>query len=201
LEIPVEISHVSRDHPDENTLEDYVFGRLSEPKTAVLEEHILICERCQAALEQTDEYIRLMKFAASHPLEIPRLRGSKRPALTTAGILAAACIAVFSWFRPHATPVSVTLVSSRGGAAASANQAAAGHPLELSISAADVPPAAEYDLEMVTSAGESIWSGPASSRNGKLSAHVAKSLRAGGYWVRLYTQSSELLAEYGLQVQ
>ncbi len=196
----MEISLVSRDHPDESVLEEYVFGRLTEPRTAALEEHILICPRCQAALVQTDEYIRLMKFAASVPLETSRFQGGKRPAIAAAGILAA-CIALFSWFKPHPPPVSVTLVSHRGGPSASTNQAAAGHPLDLSISATDVPPAAGYGLEMVTSTGEPIWSGPANAENGKLFAHVARTLRAGRYWVRLYAQPSELLAEYGLEVQ
>jgi hypothetical protein len=173
LEIPVEISLVSRDHPDESVLEEYVFGRLSDPKASVLEEHILICPRCQEALAETDEYIRLVKFAASRPLETPRVRGGKRPVVTAAGVLAAACIAVVSWFKPHAppvsvalaaaTPVPVTLVSLRGGAAVSANQPAAGHPLDLSIFAGDVPPAAQYGLT-----GESIWSGPASRSPGRV---------------------------------
>jgi hypothetical protein len=201
LEIPVEISFVSRDHPDEIVLEEYVFGRLSDAKTAVLEEHLLICAPCQVALTQTDEYIRLMKFAASHPIEKSRFRGGSRPAITAAGVLAAACIAFLGWLKPHPPPVSVPLVSVRGGAAVSVNQAAAGHPLDLSISAADVPPAPQYGLEMVTSTGESVWSGPASAGNGTLSAHIAKTLSAGRYWVRLYAPPAELLAEYGLQVK
>lgn len=201
MEIPVEISLVSRDHPDESVLEEYAFGRLNEPKASALEEHILICGRCQEALAETDDYIRLVKFAASQPLKIPRFRGGKRPALTATGVLAAACIAVLSGFKPHSPPVSVTLVSSRGRATASANQAAAGHPLDLSIFDDDVPPADQYGLEMVTATGESIWSGPASAGNGRLSAHVGKRLGAGRYWVRLYGRPAELLAEYGLQVQ
>jgi anti-sigma factor RsiW len=196
----VEISFVFRDHPGESVLEEYVFGRLSDQKTTVLEEHILICAPCQAALAQLDEYIRLMKFAASRPLKDTGHRGGKRPVLAAAGVLAA-CVAFFSWLKPHAQPVSVTLVSFRGGAAVLANQAAAGHPLDLTISAADVPPATQYGLEMVTSTGKSIWTGPANSGNGRLSAHVAWGLSAGKYWVRLYARPAELLAEYGLQVK
>jgi anti-sigma factor RsiW len=201
LEIPVEISLVSLDHPDENVLEEYAFGRLSDAKAAVLEEHMLVCGRCRTALARTDEYIRLMKFALSRPLEIPRPRNGRRPVLASVGALAAACIAVVAWVRPHAQPASVTLASFRGGGGLSVNQAAAGHPLDLSISAADVPPAAHYRLEVVTSMGESIWSGPASAGDGRLAAHFPKSLGVGMYWVRLYAQPAELLAEYGLQVK
>jgi anti-sigma factor RsiW len=195
----VEISFVSLDHPDESVLEEYVFGRLSEPKTSVLEEHILVCGRCQAALAEVDEYIHLMKAVASRPRVIPRHRGNKRAVLAAGGILAAT--AVVTWYQPQPSPASVTLASFRGGAGVSANQAAAGHPLDLSISAADVPPAAQYRLEVVTSTGKPIWSGPASAGDGRLSAHFSKSLGTGTYWVRLYAQSSELLAEYGLEVK
>lgn len=197
----MEISLVSRDHPDESVLEEYVFGRLSGPKTDVLQDHLLICERCQVALTQTEDYIRLFKFAASNSIAVPRFWAGQGSALVSAGVLAAACLAFLVWPTPNAIPVSVSLASFRGGAVISENQAAAGHPLDLSISAIDVPLAAQYSLEMVTSSGESIWRGPASSGNGRLSAHVSKSLRAGQYWVRLYARPSELLAEYGLQVE
>lgn len=198
----MEISLVFRDHPDENVLEEYAFGRLSDAKAVVLEEHILVCAHCRAALAQTDDYIRLMKFAVSRPLEIPRTGNSRRSALALAALLAAACIAAVAWVKPHAQPASVALASFRGGATgASVNQVAAGHPLDLSISGADVSPAANYRLEVVTSMGDSVWSGPASAGDGRLFAHLAKSLGAGTYWVRLYAPSSELLAEYGLQVK
>jgi hypothetical protein len=82
--MPVEISLAFRDHPDENVLEEYAFGRLNEAKAAVLEEHILVCERCRTALAQTDEYILLMKFVASRPLETPPLP-DEGPVLASAG--------------------------------------------------------------------------------------------------------------------
>jgi hypothetical protein len=197
--MPVEISLVFRDHPDENVLEEYAFGRLNDAKLAVLEEHILVCERCRSALAETDDYIRLMKFAASRPMEMPRRR-SKRTAIAAEGVLAAACLAAMSWFEPHPAPSSVTL-GSLGGAGAPMNQAAAGHPLDLSISTASLPPAAKYHLEVVNSTGESVWSGAVGANNGRVSAHIDKSLGAGAYWVKLYAQPSKLLAEYGLQVR
>lgn len=197
MEIPVEISLVSLDHPDESVLEEYVFGRLSDAKVEVLEEHILVCARCQAALAQTDDYIRLMKLAMSRPLKIPRTR----PVLASAGALAATCIAILTWHPSHGSPASVAFASFRGGAGVSVNQAAAGQPLDLSVPATDIPPAPQYRLEVATSTGESIWSGPASAADGRLSAHFPRSLSAGRYRVRLYAQSSEPLAEYGLQVK
>jgi len=198
--MPVEISFVSLDHPDESVLEEYVFGRLSEPKTAVLEEHILICGRCQVSLAEVDEYIRLMKFAAARSLETPRSSNSKRVVVATAGVLVAACIAVFTWFKPHHPAAAGTLISIRGRAGTPIILAEAGRPLELSIPAAQVPPAPQYRLEVVTSTGESVWSGWVTAGTDRLSAHVTRSLEAGMYWVRLYTQPTDLLAEFGLQV-
>ena len=196
----MEISFVSLDHPDESVLEEYVFGRLSEPKTAVLEEHILICGRCRTALAEVDEYIRLMKFGTSLSLETPRRRSGKRVVVAASGVLAAACIAVLTWFKPHPPAAAVTLVSVRGGAGTPVIRVEAGRPLELSIPAAEVPPAPQYRLEVVTSTGESVWSGWVPAGTDKLSAHVTRSLEAGMYWVRLYTLPAGLLAEYGLQV-
>ncbi len=170
---------------------------LSGAKAEVLEEHILVCERCQAALAQTDEYIRLMKFAMSRPLKVPR----NRPVLATAGALAATCIAVLTWHPSHGWPASAVFASFHGRAGVAVNQAAAGQPLDLSIPATNIPPAAQYRLEVATSTGESIWSGPARAADGRLSAHFPRSLSAGRYRVRLYAQSSEPLAEYGLQVK
>ncbi len=196
----MEISFVSLDHPDESVLEEYVFGRLSDAKTAVLEEHILVCGRCQTALAELDEYIHLMKFAAARPMEIPRHRSGKRALIASVGVLTAACIAAFTWFRPYPPPAAVTLVSARDRVRAPVILAAAGHPLDLSIPAASVPAAAQYRLEVVSSTGESVWSGWVSKGTDRLSAHVSRSLEAGMYWVRLYTLPAGLLAEYGLQV-
>ena len=37
-------------HPDEDVLEEYALNRLSEEVTAPLEEHLLVCDLCQAKL-------------------------------------------------------------------------------------------------------------------------------------------------------
>jgi anti-sigma factor RsiW len=218
----VEISLDSLDHLDENVLEEYVFGRLGNAKSAVVEEHLLICPLCQTALTETDEYIRLMKYAASRqtaalPVLVPRSAPAAKPVQPIAvrqpqtwyrpmqvgmGILAA-CAAVFMLTQGFSllrqpTPVSLALVSYRGPLMI---EAAGGRPLDLSISAADVPPAPEYRLEIVNAGGKLIWSDAASIGGGKLSAHVPKPLTAGQYWIRLYGRPSELLAEYGLRVK
>ncbi len=57
----METSLVFHFHPTEVTWEEYAFGRLSEKKIPPLEEHLLVCEMCQASLEEATEYIQLMK--------------------------------------------------------------------------------------------------------------------------------------------
>ena len=43
-------------HPSEEILEEYVFHRLPEGLTAPLEEHLLVCHRCQDAVAETDAF-------------------------------------------------------------------------------------------------------------------------------------------------
>ena len=63
-------------HLPEETLEEYCFDRLSATETAEVEEHLLVCSSCQLALEELDDYIRLMK-AATASLEIPSLESAE----------------------------------------------------------------------------------------------------------------------------
>ena len=56
---------IFNEHPLEDEFEEYAFDRLSEERCAQFEEHLLVCERCQDQLAQTDEYILLMKQTAA----------------------------------------------------------------------------------------------------------------------------------------
>ena len=76
-------------HADADTLEEYAFGRLPEAVSDALEEHLLICPRCQRAMADVDEYVLLMKYATARLA--PDRRGSRLDsglaslALATAG--------------------------------------------------------------------------------------------------------------------
>jgi anti-sigma factor ChrR (cupin superfamily) len=50
-------------HTDEETLEGYSMGRLSESEAAPVEEHPLICEECMDRLERLDTYHRALQAA------------------------------------------------------------------------------------------------------------------------------------------
>lgn len=202
-------------HPAEEVLEEYGFGRVHEPALSALEEHLLVCPACRTSLEELDEYAALMK-AAMASFERDRgksPRGSSWfpiPATVRAGILLAAgtMLAFFAaslaW-RAQSVPATATvqLASLRGGdgVADSLAAAPAGRPLDLSVNAASLPPAAGYRLELVDQAGRTLWTGEANVSGAQLSAHVPTGPRPGVYWVRLYTARGELLREFGMRLQ
>src|SRR5438477_8610495 len=54
-------------HPNEEILEEYAFDRLPEALAAPVEEHLLICQGCQDAVAQTDQFVSALKVAARQP--------------------------------------------------------------------------------------------------------------------------------------
>lgn len=212
----MEISPVFHAHPAEATWEKYVFGRLSDQEAATVEEHLLVCESCQAALQEVAEYIQLMKAgtASRHSASAdPLARGWRRfrdPAAQPVGRavwitgLAAVCFALWlpTGSRPSSETASVRLESFRGGGVAIAH-APARKPLDLSIddlsiNASDVPASPEYRVTVITSSGKQVWAGTPNRSDAILSVHLAQGLNSGTYWVRLYAHESEILGEYGL---
>jgi len=49
----------------EDLLETYAWGRLSDPRGAQLEEHLLLCAGCQNRLQQIDEYLQVAQAATA----------------------------------------------------------------------------------------------------------------------------------------
>jgi len=52
-------------HRDEDFIETYVLGRLSQDQSASFEEHLLICPVCQAATAEAEVYVEAMQGALS----------------------------------------------------------------------------------------------------------------------------------------
>jgi hypothetical protein len=61
-------------HPSSEELEAYAIGLLLEAELEKVEEHLLICERCQNELALADQYIQAMKKATVSPVAGRRLR-------------------------------------------------------------------------------------------------------------------------------
>jgi hypothetical protein len=51
-------------HPDADFLEQYAMNHLTESEAAPLEEHLLLCHTCCAALTAIDEEIDMIRLAA-----------------------------------------------------------------------------------------------------------------------------------------
>lgn len=182
-------------HPHEDVFEDYAFNRLSGEDTAEFEEHLLLCEQCQATLAETDDHIALMKAAtAAYVSERnPSVRRGYdlRRNVAAAAILLLTCLTgLLSWRSPAHDPKTVALNAYRGD---TVSLAPVGHPLDLQIDLKDVPKAAAYRVEVVDGNGRRVWFGGTP-------AHIPKGLPKGDYWVRLLTENGEWLREFGLKV-
>lgn len=200
-------------HPPEEALEVYALGRVKGRDLAEIEEHLLVCVRCQDALAEADDYIALMKRAAGalekeSPIKL--LRRPKRDGFGLFGLrlspaylgaLAAAVLAVVIWIlRPPsaAYEAEATLLAMRG-AEAGVPAVPAGAPFLLKADLAEIPFAAAYRLEIAASDGVIVWQGTAPRKDSAFAVVVARKLPIGRYWVRLSDNSGALLREYGLE--
>ena len=193
-------------HPSEEILEEYGFDRLPEALIAPVEEHLLVCQSCQDAVEEADRFVSDLKFAARHPVpDVAPTRSSWRlptPSASAGAILAVAILAVLTvWMHPATPPpqAEVSLSSLRGLDPLS--QAPAGKLLQLNLEAPDLTSGKQYRVEVIDAAGRPIWQGVVTATDGKLVATLSKPLRHGVYWVRLYGADSELLREFGMSAR
>jgi hypothetical protein len=206
LEDSASVPFADDHHATDDVLERYSTGRLADPQRAEFEEHLLVCEYCQARLAREDDFTQGMRDAAAL-LERPPKAASRwtfsKPAwafgLAALGLIAVAAIQWPSLRHPPAQgPALVLLHTTRG--AESAVVAMAGRPLILVLDLTDLQPSPKYKLEIVDSAGRPALQSEAVPRNDKLEASIAKGLPAGAYFVRIYTFAHELLREYALTV-
>jgi hypothetical protein len=94
---------------------------------------------------------------------------------------------------------TVKLIALRGGEGYVA-RAPSGRPLDLVFDRTDLPADRAYRAEVVDSSGRQMRSGSVLIADQDLSVRVDSPLRAGAYWVRLYSSAGELLREFGLSV-
>lgn len=193
-------------HLSGDALEEYVFDRLPDAETARFEEHLLVCCGCRSALEETEGFIRAAKIAAAeyqanprrHWLDFARFdRWPKVVALAAAVLIVAAIL----WPRdPAISAATVELIALRGGATPMA-QARAGAELDLKVDLTGLPTLSAYRIEIVNADGRLAWTATAAPGGERiLITHVPKRLAQGIYWVRLYSESGELLREFGLKL-
>jgi hypothetical protein len=189
-------------HPSKELLEEYLFRRLPEERVALVEEHLLICEHCQSAFLEIEAFVSGMKAAAARPAPRQFFHVSKSTGLGMAAT-AVLLLLAFVVFRTQpfkvSTPAAVMLSSNRGFQLLA--EAPSGKPLQLNIETPGLTLGQQYALELVNSAGRSIWKGSATYGDGKLAVQVPKLVVSGVYWVRLYDAEGRQLREFGMSAQ
>jgi hypothetical protein len=202
-------------HPTEDVLEQYCLNHLSEAEYDQVEEHLLFCEQCQKELIRVDAFIREMKVACSavarqeqrasarKPFFISWLSAFPRPAAVAAfaAVIMIIGVPLVRDSAPTGPPLAVELASLRGPETAIMANAEKRRPLQLRMSAVELPAAASYKIQIVNKSGAQMWSGSPRSQARELIADVTAALPAGTYWVRLYAAGSDPIREFGLVVK
>ena len=208
----------SSQHLSSEMLEEYVMGRLPEPRAASVEEHLLICHACQDELTALDDFVATYAAVASkleaaperkqpnpskeHPWsrlwEAARSLIAVRP--TPAWAMAGSCLAMVLLlvpFRPaEVPPQSVTLAANRSSQDFAKASSAA--PIFLHLNAAGIPPDTVLAVEVVTSSGTGKQQFPALRQNENVRVVKPVTLSTGKYWIRLRdAANNQLLREFG----
>jgi hypothetical protein len=199
-------------HASDEFLEQYALGLLTGPLLAQVEEHLLICSRCQEQLTETDGYIAAMRGAA---VRLDREDESRKKywtafsgALTfrrlgwgmALAALALGGLALRLGMNParSSQPFAVALQTSRG---AEFQHAPARRPLELSLDITALPSFAAYRVETVDAMGRVEAESSVAASGERVRTSIAKGLPPGNYFVRVYSPSRELLREYGMRIE
>ena len=196
----------SKQHPSDEVVECYALGNLNGNQSANFEEHLIICEQCQARLTEADHYIVAIRDAAAAILREPCATEHKKGfwLMWAAASAAFALAMLLPWQANRVGPLhEVELVVARGAASQSVATASRGERLALNLDLTEVSSAPAYRLELVNGAGESAWSGVIKPQRNRIRVEPNVKLPAGLYWVDLYLPSKppSLLREYGLEVR
>lgn len=201
-------------HPPEEVLERYVMHRMSDEEVERVEDHLLICQKCRDAVDDSERWVALMKSALMAEPEQPAgtrrrwwqsLAGSGAKAdhwyhLVGAPALAGA-LALFL-----AVWVALPLLRQQGGATKAREislSAIRGNDLRQEVGAGQSLQLRFTDLEgstsgcrvvIVTAEGQEFWTGAIAAQGGV----QVPGLRPGAYWVRVFTDRGDQIKEYGL---
>jgi anti-sigma factor RsiW len=201
-------------HPGQDALEQYCLDHLSEAEYDRVEEHLLFCEECQEELVRVDAFIRDMKVAcaavsrnekraAAHKSFFNWFNAFPRPAVGAAfaAIVLVIGVPLVRDATPAGPPAAIQLATMRGPETVVMATAERHRPLQLHMSAAELPAAPSYQVQIVDRFGTQIWSGSPRSESSELIADVTTALAPGTYWVRLYASDNHPIREFGLVVK
>jgi hypothetical protein len=200
-------------HLDEEEIEKYSLGDVTEEESSRFEEHLLICESCQNRVTESDSYISAMRGAARISRDGPKtgrhgwLVRRLVPTLATAASVLVLTAAGLRWVngpakwgsRGAAEPAfAINLVATRGNGIEA--KAPAGRALTLQLDLTGLTAEASFRLEMVDALGKRVWQGAVVSQDSTAVASVPQ-MAGGLYFLRAYAPSGKLLREYGLEVE
>ncbi len=193
-------------HPDEEAMEQYSMGCLAEPQVASFEEHLLVCESCQARLAHEDALRQSVRDAAPLLESRPAAAWGGRLKFAWAAGFLIVFLAVFAGIeernlrRSNDAPAVILLHATRGAADPS-SAAPFGKPLTLVLDLTDLPSFPGYPVEIVDAGGHPAFASNAAPRNSQLRSTLTRGLAAGEYFVRVYNPARELLREYALALK
>jgi len=198
---PGESSHPG--HLDEDVIEQYCFGRLEEEAAATVEEHLLLCESCQARVTQLDQFLLALRAAAAtrDRREPERARPSwySWPALAGAAALVMLVVVIAPLASRHGPAQRVELNAFRGMDQLS-SVAQAGRPLDLRVDLTGVSAAEVKTIAVVNERGAPIVRSSVEILDGRARLFHQPGLPEGQYWVRLEDAAGEILRETGLRI-
>ncbi len=184
---------------DDDELERFSLGQVSDEEAEEFEEHLLICEFCRERFETVDEFAQAMHSAAAalRVEEIEKARRRTRLAWLVPVFAALVLIVtgVLTLSHQTAPPLGVALTATRGTEAD--RTVPAGRALSLSPDLTGIAVPGPYRIEVIDDRGSVTGRGSYDSATGA----VIPAQRAGLHYVRVYAPGGELLREYGLLVQ
>jgi hypothetical protein len=185
-------------HLGDDELDAYSRGKASEDLVERVEEHLLVCEECVRRAEKSDGYVEGVTSAAAQVRELHANRRSSpaRAAWPVAAGVAIIAGGLFFHYTPAGSvPVAVVLQATRGPGGAP--QAPSEREIILRPDLSGIAAFDRYRIEMVDASGAPAWQGSLAPTRPEV--RIA-GLRAGAYFVRLYSPGGELLREYGLHI-
>lgn len=196
-------------HPDGEAVEGYALGRLDEAELGHFEEHLLWCSRCQRRLDETTEFIAVVREAARLVAMAPPRESALRrwlcldwlvvPVTAMAGALL--CIVAIVVWQPwqSRTPLesqTVNLSTLRGEATEAVASARTALSLRLDVSG--IPPGVAVG-QIVSTSGRILAEHPVVIASANATINVRDGLTVGQYWLRL-KQDGETVREFALVV-